>query len=281
MRRAMWLVPVVIIMIGVLLVLVAVLVALPLMNAERSMRTTGAATPPAIPATQDSATREPIEHTATPTRASTPTNEAALTAAPSPSPARTQTPAPAPTRMPPSVVPVSPTSTASPPSAQPTLPAAAPTSQGTVPSGADFQVMALSSEMARVINRARCDSGLTPLVTNDVLGNTALVHSIDMAVNDFFDHVGSDGSQVSGRASAQGYPWIAIGENLAAGSRSVEQTFNLWWNSPGHQANMLDPDFVEMGLGVVVREASEYDWYWTLVLGSRGTTPPTCAELGY
>jgi uncharacterized protein YkwD len=134
--------------------------------------------------------------------------------------------------------------------------------------------------MLALINQARCAASITPLTVNPLLNNAATLHSIDMAVNNFFDHTGSDGSDVGTRVSAQGYPWIWVGENIAGGQTSIAQAFNSWWNSPPHQANMLNPDFREMGLGHVQRDAADLVHYWTGVFASRGTTPITCADIG-
>ncbi|GAB4479526.1 MAG: hypothetical protein Kow00124_25300 [Anaerolineae bacterium] len=138
-----------------------------------------------------------------------------------------------------------------------------------------------TGDMAYTINRTRCDNGLTPLTINGALNTAAVNHSIDMAVNNFFDHRGSDGRYVSDRASAAGYSWVFIGENLAAGVSDVGGAFNLWWNSPGHRQNMMHPDFREMGLGVVQRAGTTYGWYWTLVLGSQGQAPASCSDMGF
>lgn len=183
-------------------------------------------------------------------------------------PTRTHTPAP-PTL----------TSTPLPPTATGTsVPPTATTSGG---SFTDIISYDNTVEMQNLINQARCGQGLTPLTINALLGNAAYVHDLDMVTNNFFDHRGSDGSTVGDRVSRQGYTWIAVGENLAAGPPGTAETFGMWWNSPDHKANMLNADFREMGLSHLFRAGTTYGHYWTLVLGSQGTTPPTCAEMGY
>jgi uncharacterized protein YkwD len=120
--------------------------------------------------------------------------------------------------------------------------------------------------MLTLINNARSAQGLAPLSANGQLDNAALQHTIDMVMNNFLSHTGSDGSQPWDRVSAQGYSWSYIAENIAAGSSEVDGAFNQWWNSSDHRANMLNPEATEMGLGHVSRPGTTYGHYWTLVL---------------
>lgn len=137
-----------------------------------------------------------------------------------------------------------------------------------------------SLEMVALVNQARCANGLTPVTVNPLLNNAGTVHSIDMAVNNFLGHTGSNGSEVGDRVTAQGYPWIWIGQNIAGGQTSIPQTFNTWMNSEADRNKILNPDFREMGLGHVYSESSNLDHYWTQVFASRGTDPITCADVG-
>ncbi|MDV7402400.1 CAP domain-containing protein, partial [Arthrospira platensis SPKY1] len=49
------------------------------------------------------------------------------------------------------------------------------------------------------------------------LARAAQRHADDMRRNHFFDHDGSDGSTMSSRATAAGYRWRSIAENIAWG----------------------------------------------------------------
>ena len=62
-----------------------------------------------------------------------------------------------------------------------------------------------------------------PLRWSDELFSAAARHSGDMARQDYFDHADAGGKRVGARASAQGYAWRSIGENIAGGDRSVTQ----------------------------------------------------------
>ena len=101
-----------------------------------------------------------------------------------------------------------------------------------------------------------------------LLAEVALAHSQDMADFNYFAHQGRDGSQVSDRASRTGYRWQRIGENLAAGQGSAQQVVAGWLDSPEHCANLMNPEFAEMGAAYVINPDSNAIRYWTQVLGT-------------
>jgi uncharacterized protein YkwD len=144
--------------------------------------------------------------------------------------------------------------------------------------GIDYTTHADTQALLDLVNQARCENGLTPLVANDQLNNAGLAHDVDMALNNFFSHTGSDGSLPWDRVSAQGYSWQTVGENIAAGYTSVQEVFDGWMNSPGHKANILNPNFKEMGLAHI-SGAGEWGHYWTQVFAApwdREVTAPAC-----
>src|SRR5690606_28843949 len=58
--------------------------------------------------------------------------------------------------------------------------------------------------------------------------------------------------------------WAWNGENLASGQpvASATAAFELWRTSPGHNANMLNGSYVQIGIARVYNAASPYGWYW-------------------
>lgn len=103
---------------------------------------------------------------------------------------------------------------------------------------------------------------------NDSLAHAAAAHSHDMASRNFFSHTGSDGRSQRERVDATGYAWASIGENIDAGSTSVRGVVESWMASDHHCANIMNPDFVHLGLACVRGGAgSTYETYWTMALG--------------
>lgn len=106
-----------------------------------------------------------------------------------------------------------------------------------------------------------------PLKANAVLDNAAMVHAQDMARHSYFSHTGRDGSAPADRATRVGYRWRNVGENIAMGQLTAEQVVQGWIKSPGHCANLMSPDYTEMGIAYSVNMASEGGIYWAQAFG--------------
>jgi secreted trypsin-like serine protease len=130
-----------------------------------------------------------------------------------------------------------------------------------------------AEQVVVLVNVERAEEGCNPLTMHPQLNQAALAHSEDMALNDFFDHTGSDGSSVTDRMETAGYvDWWTAGENIAAGQTTPAEVMTSWMNSPGHRANILNCDFEDIGVGYYHHpddDGSEV-WYhyWTQVFGS-------------
>ena len=104
-----------------------------------------------------------------------------------------------------------------------------------------------------LINAQRAKQGLQPLTENPLLQRAAELHSRDMAKRKFFEHQNPDGVQPDARIVRQGYPPILVGENLAWGETvksSPAVIVGMWMKSPGHRANILEPGYREIGIGL-------------------------------
>ena len=120
---------------------------------------------------------------------------------------------------------------------------------------------ALIEEVVTLVNRARAAEGVEPLVFNVVLGAVAQDHACEMVEDDFFAHENPRTNVSPGeRLTAAGYIYYAMGENLAVGQDSAAEVVSDWLDSPRHRANILSPDWRE--IGVAVRTGGVYDWYW-------------------
>lgn len=124
-------------------------------------------------------------------------------------------------------------------------------------------------EILTLVNHARtsartCGSkgfaAAGPLSLEPRLARAAQLHSQDMFDHNTMSHTGSDGSDLRERANRQGYSWSALGENVAWGYTSPESVVAGWLGSPGHCANIMSPNFTELGVGL---EGT----YWTQLFG--------------
>ncbi|WP_200960190.1 CAP domain-containing protein [Pelomonas sp. Root1217] len=139
---------------------------------------------------------------------------------------------------------------------------------------ANFQDEMLAAVNARRRSGATCGAqgafGPAPDLTwNAALTQAAVAHSDDMVTHNFFSHTGSDGSTLGTRASAAGYVWSSLGENIAAGQSSVAEVVDGWMKSDGHCANLMNATFRDIGVACVAGNASTtYRSYWTQDFGT-------------
>ena len=105
-----------------------------------------------------------------------------------------------------------------------------------------------------------------PLGASRKLDDAALRHARDMARRKFFDHEGADGSQPKNRVLRAGYESRLTGENIAYGPVSAEEVVTGWLASPGHCANIMDPRFRHIGVGVATG-SKRGEIYWVQTFG--------------
>jgi uncharacterized protein YkwD len=132
--------------------------------------------------------------------------------------------------------------------------------------------------MLQQINTARAQArscgatayaATTALAWNDQLFAAAARHSADMAVNNYFSHVGRDGRSPSDRVTAEGYTWRTTGENIAAGYGSIDTVMAGWLASPGHCANIMNTGYADVAVACVQATGATFSTYWTMELARR------------
>jgi len=122
----------------------------------------------------------------------------------------------------------------------------------TPPAGSTASVGALSVKgVIADTNAERQKQSVAALTESAKLDASAKAKADDILTRQYFAHIAPDGKTVSDTTAAQGYTYIKIGENLALGDfTSDSDLVTAWMNSPEHRANILDPDFTDMGVGV-------------------------------
>lgn len=157
------------------------------------------------------------------------------------------------------------TSAALPPSNTPVgTPSVPPAPPGSAPS--------LTDQIVTLTNNFRRQNGLAPVTLNPQLSSAAQSHSQNMALQDYFEHTSPTGSTPGQRATAAGYRWSRVAENIGAGYTSAESVVQGWINSPGHRANLLDARVREIGVGYffLANDTGSENWnhYWTQVFAA-------------
>lgn len=107
-----------------------------------------------------------------------------------------------------------------------------------------------------------------PLAWSATLGEAAETHSRAMANGNFFAHKDRDGRTPGDRAELAGYSGRQIGENIAAGLDAARKVVDGWLASPGHCANLMNPQFRELGAAYAVDPKSDAGIYWTALFGA-------------
>lgn len=135
---------------------------------------------------------------------------------------------------------------------------------------------ALEEEILALVNQHRAsgaDCGskgsfgpAQPLVMDPALRCAARVHSKDMADRQFFDHTNPSGESPWDRFEKAGYSYSRAGENIAGGSSTAAGTMSQWMNSDGHCANIMNPNFEEIGVGYY--PGGPYGHLWTQTFGT-------------
>ena len=132
-----------------------------------------------------------------------------------------------------------------------------------------------------LINQYRQQNGLGTLSIDSRLQDASDWMSTDMGEVGYFSHTDSLGRDPFQRMNAFGYNYNTyLGENIAAGTSSAQTAFNLWKDSPGHNANMLNANYKVMGIARDDTAGSPYGWYWTndfggyVVPATPAPTPP-------
>jgi uncharacterized protein YkwD len=126
------------------------------------------------------------------------------------------------------------------------------------------------------INAYRKSKGVRALTFSRSLGMAADNHSIYMARTDDVDHTLGNKSW-NDNILDYGYPkGQAMGENVLAGRQSADGAIGLWKTSPGHNANMLDPNWTTIGIARAVNLKGRYGYYWTTTFGGKSNRTISC-----
>ena len=130
--------------------------------------------------------------------------------------------------------------------------------------------------VVELTNQERTQFDLSPLTVDSLLTQAAPTHTENMAVQDFYEHIGLDGSSGGDHIEATGYDFSAWAENIAVGYQIPEAVVKAWMNSAGHGANILHQDFQEIGVGYYFLEedtgsVNAYH-YWTQVFSTPDNT---------
>jgi len=123
----------------------------------------------------------------------------------------------------------------------------------------------LERRIFQLTNEARRKHGLPTLDSDETLTDVARKHSDDMLKRDYFSHTSPDGKSIIDRLQDEKPALVKnmgrAGENIFGSSKLdysdvktlARNIVDGWMTSPGHRANILNPKYTHLGVGVSVR----------------------------
>jgi len=135
----------------------------------------------------------------------------------------------------------------------------------------------LASQVVSLINQHRADLGLGTLSSSPSLQASSVWKSLHMAGYNYFGHsdpappVDRDASQRARDCDFVGSQW---GENIAVGYGTPQAVVTGWLNSPGHRANIENPNYTVTGVGVASSAGGTLYWTQNFGRASESAPPP-------
>lgn len=117
----------------------------------------------------------------------------------------------------------------------------------------DIDVTLIQNTILQLTNELRQEQGVSQLMLNDALNQVANLRALETETS--FSHTRPDDTPFH-TALKDTYTYQMAGENLAMGTyhgtdeEMAAFLFNGWVESEGHYENMIEPGFVEIGIGV-------------------------------
>lgn len=121
---------------------------------------------------------------------------------------------------------------------------------GSIPGSASADSTDDEAAFVDAINQIRVELGLPALEPLPELAVTAREHAAEMADAGEIFHA----DPISAGLTVE---WVKLGENVGVGA-GIEVLIDAFVASPGHYANIIDPSFTRIGVGVVWRGDSMY-----------------------
>jgi uncharacterized protein YkwD len=122
------------------------------------------------------------------------------------------------------------------------------------------------SAAAETISRYRHEHALSAVQPDPILQKFAQAQANAMAAGDLLSHE-VDGNLMRRLEAANLRQKTAV-ENVSAGYFSLSDVMAGWRRSPGHNANLLDPQMRRMGIATAYAPGTRYKVYWALVMSN-------------
>ena len=132
------------------------------------------------------------------------------------------------------------------------------------------------AQAGRILNAYRAANGLGPVRPDPRLMAMAQRQADAMVAANALSH--DAGGNFTARIHAAGVDAARSAENLGGGYFSVEEAFDGWRQSPGHDANLRLKEATRYGIALSKDPRTSYRAWWVLVVASE---PEQRVTLGY
>jgi hypothetical protein len=124
-----------------------------------------------------------------------------------------------------------------------------------------------AEDMAEMISKYRQLHGLSAVKFDPELTKVAEHQAKAMAATGIMDHsvAGAFATRISGAHTGM------AAENIAAGTKTWEETLRMWENSPGHNANLLQAQADTVGVAMARNDQTRYKTFWSMEIADKSS----------
>ena len=157
----------------------------------------------------------------------------------------------------------------------------ATTAAGDCSPGSDWGTLRadFAAQTVDLVNAHRASLGLSQLAVGSALQASAVWKARHMAKYGYMAH--DDPAPPVSRSTGERMAACGVtgswGENIAAGFPSPASVVSGWLNSPGHRANIENPNYVSMGSGAAASASGQLYWAHTFSSSGRGRAASTAS----
>lgn len=121
-----------------------------------------------------------------------------------------------------------------------------------LPSSSLYSSAITAQNIVDLTNQTRVNLDIAKLTTNAKLAEAARQKARDMLAKQYFAHTSPGGTTPWDWLKKVGYDYRYSGENLAVHYETAEDVQVGWLASPTHRANIVNPRYTEIGVGVAI-----------------------------
>lgn len=124
--------------------------------------------------------------------------------------------------------------------------------------------------VVKLVNEEREAKNLKPLVMTDELETIAVQRAVELSA--YPEHDRPNGEECFNVLDDFEFDCSLAGENIAMGFKTSTSVMDAWMESPGHKANILNPEFTHIGVACFEMDSVRY-WVQFFVADPPSETP--------